>query len=106
MKYSIFCSSILIALISFILTITASEAVADVSQIVARKLRDSGQILPLEKIYELTKKIKSGRVLETELEEKKGVYIYEVELLDVDGLVWELKLDAKTGKLIKLEIED
>jgi len=45
-------------------------------------------------------------VLETELEHKKGMYIYEVELLDAHSQVWEIKLDAKTGKLIKMELED
>ena len=41
-----------------------------------------------------------------ELEKKGGRYIYEVELLNNNDEVWEVKLDAKTGELIKLEIED
>jgi uncharacterized membrane protein YkoI len=45
-------------------------------------------------------------VLETELEQKKGIHIYEIEILDAQSQVWEIKLDAKTGKLIKLELED
>lgn len=76
---------------------------ADISQTTARKLSASGQILPLEAIHTKAKSIKAGKILETELESKKGLYVYEVELLDAHGTVWEIKLDAKTGALIKLE---
>lgn len=83
-----------------------SANAADINQLDARKLRESGHILPLEKITALAKSIKSGSILETELERKGAGYLYEIELLDAKGQVWELKLDAKTGKLIKLESED
>ena len=76
---------------------------ADISQATARRLSASGQILPLESIHTKAKSIKAGKILETELESKKGIYVYEVELLDSQGTVWEIKLDAKTGTLIKLE---
>lgn len=76
---------------------------ADINQATARELRASGQILPLEKIHAKAKKIKIGKILETELESKNGIYIYEVDLLDSEGIVWEVKLNAKTGQLIKLE---
>ena len=42
-----------------------------------------------------------AKLLEAELEEKHGVYIYEVELLATDGVVRELDLEAKTGRLLK-----
>lgn len=79
---------------------------AEINQADVRKLSQSGDILSLEKIIASAKSIKSGKVLETELEREYGKYVYEVELLDAHGQVWELKLDAKTGKLIKLESED
>jgi uncharacterized membrane protein YkoI len=97
---------ILFSVTSTLFILTSPWAVSDEDQAVARKLRASGQILSLEKIYELAKTIKQGEILETELEKKRDRYIYEVELLDKSGQVWEVKLDAKTGKLIKLENED
>jgi uncharacterized membrane protein YkoI len=72
----------------------------------ARKLREAGAILPLEDILSRARAVRAGEVLETELERKKGHYIYEVEILDGQGRVWELKLDAKTGDLVELELED
>lgn len=87
------------------LTVLSSTSVLadDVSQYTARKLVSSGQILPLEEIHEKAQLIKPGKIIETELENKKGKYIYEIELVDDTGLVWELKFDANTGNLIKLE---
>jgi len=90
-------------LVSFLITVNPIVTFAEDSQVLARKLRASGQILSLEIIHEKAKAIKSGKILETELEVKGSQYIYEVELVDDKGLVWEVDLDAKTGKLIKLE---
>jgi uncharacterized membrane protein YkoI len=82
------------------------SAASDIDHVAARKLQESGEILPLEKITERARAEKPGRVLEAELEYKKGRYVYEVEILDERGQVWELKLDARTGNLIKVEIDD
>lgn len=72
----------------------------------ARQLKESGQILPLHKIIEAAQEKQPGRVIEVELKDKGGHYVYEVELLDVNGRVWELLLDAANGTLIKRERED
>jgi uncharacterized membrane protein YkoI len=93
-------------LLAGLVIVNHNQAKADISQKTARQLLSAGKILPLEKITKLAKEIKPGDVLETELEHKKGILIYEVEILDAHSQVWEIKLDAKTGKLIKLELED
>lgn len=98
-----FLAAIILLTSAFFLISNSGNVLADDSQHAARKLRTSGQILSLEKIHEKANLIKPGKILETELENKKGLFIYEIELLDNMGVVWELKLDAKTGKLIKLE---
>lgn len=89
-----------------ILMLGLTRVVADEDYTLAKKLRDSGQILSLEKIVERARAEKPGEVLETELETKHGRYIYEIEILDAKGQVWELKLDAKTGTLVKIERDD
>jgi len=40
------------------------------------------------------------------LEKEDGLYVYELEIVDYSGEVWELELDAKTGELVELENED
>ncbi len=85
-----------------------SSAVASAkdSQSIAKKLQASGEILPLEKIAESAQIIKPGKILEIEFEKNGGRYAYEVEIVDKQGQVWELDMDARTGKLIELEKED
>jgi len=42
-------------------------------------------------------------LLEAELEEEDGIYVYEIELLTTDGVARELELDARDGRLLKDE---
>lgn len=79
---------------------------ADIDSDKARALQQQGAILPLEQIIDVAKKIKAGQVLETELDRDDGRYIYELEILDQQGQVWEIELDAATAELIELENED
>lgn len=72
----------------------------------ARRLQQAGAILPLETIVEKAQAIHPGRILEVELETKRGQYQYEIELIDESGHVWEMKFDSQTGQLLKQELED
>jgi uncharacterized membrane protein YkoI len=71
-----------------------------------RALSQRGDILPLEKIAERARAEKRGKLIDIELEQKKGIWVYEAEILDDAGRVWELKLDARTGELLKMEQDD
>ncbi len=72
----------------------------------ARRLVESGEILALEVVLQKAREIQTGKVLEVELERKKGKRIYEIELLAPDGTVFELKFNAKTGKHLSTEKEN
>lgn len=65
----------------------------------ARELVKSGEILPLEQLLQQFTNGKSSqlRLLEAELKRKKGRLVYELELVDEQGVVRELLFDAKTG---------
>ena len=67
---------------------------------------ESGDILALEVILKKAREIQAGKVLEVELETKKDKKVYEIELLNPDGIVFELKFDARTGKHLSTEKED
>lgn len=71
-----------------------------------RSLQQRGAILPLQQILERARRYHEGRVLETELEQKGERYIYEIELVDDQGQVWELKFDAASGELLKEKQEN
>ncbi|MFZ3280321.1 PepSY domain-containing protein [Pseudomonas sp.] len=68
----------------------------------ALNLRKQGVILPLEQVLQQAMdRYPGAKLLEVELEEKHAVYIYEVELLTVEGVARELHLKADTGELVK-----
>ena len=76
----------------------------DLDQDEALQLRREGRILPLESLLQqVQQRYPGARLLEAELEEEDGLYIYDIELLTADGIARELELDARDGRLIKDE---
>jgi uncharacterized membrane protein YkoI len=72
----------------------------------ARRLRRKGAIVSLETVASAAQRVRPGELLEVELERKRGRYVYEVEILDAEGQVWEMRFDARDGSLLKEEAED
>ncbi len=67
------------------------------------ELLRSGDILPLEKILDIIREQVQGQLLEVELEHDDEQLIYELEVLDKQGVVWEIEIDATTGTILKNE---
>jgi uncharacterized membrane protein YkoI len=42
-----------------------------------------------------------GRILDTELEHEHGAWIYEIKLLDPKGRLYELAIDAHSGRILR-----
>lgn len=96
-------NSFLILPLALLLAATPAAS-RDLDQDEALQLRREGLILPLESLLQQVKQRYPGaRLLEAELEEDDGLYIYEIELLTADGIARELELDARDGRLIKDE---
>lgn len=91
-------------LIATVLALVSMQGLADDQQR-ALQLRESGEILPLEEILVISRKQVDGRILEVELKRKHGVLLYEIKILDINGRVWELKVDASNGTIIEREQE-
>ncbi|MEJ2454492.1 MAG: PepSY domain-containing protein [Candidatus Thiodiazotropha sp.] len=72
----------------------------------ARRLVREGKILPLEQILDGLSQFKSGQILEVEFDDHRQGMRYEIEILDSQGTVWELKVDAVTGEILEQELED
>jgi uncharacterized membrane protein YkoI len=84
--------------------LVASGAGADSDADQARALVEQGAILALEDILPRARAAHDGTLIELELhyEPEHDAYVYEMELLDADGRLWELELDATTGEVIEL----
>lgn len=81
-----------------------SAGARDLDQDEALRLREKGDIAPLDHLVQSAlARYPGATLLEAELEEEDGRYVYEVELLTPDGVVRELELDARDGRLLKDE---
>ncbi len=66
----------------------------------------SGRILPLQQILDRYQRRFGSRLLDLEVEHDGELIVYELEMLQADGRVIELKVDARDGRLLKKEVED
>jgi len=94
------CSIMRVLLAAFLILSPLHIAMADDDHIEARRLLDSGEILPLEVILKNVRQIFPGKVLEVELEKEDQQIVYEVEILGDDGVIKEIYINAKTGRLL------
>ena len=62
-----------------------------------------GEVLPLTKILAIAQEQVPGDIIETELESKRGALVYEIKVLTQSGRVREIKIDARNGKVLKIE---
>jgi len=84
----------------------SSLRVAELKADEVRKLREAGDIIPLETLLQDIRQNYPGRIIEIELDEEHNRYVYELEIVDDEGIVWELYLDAGTGELLERQRED
>ncbi len=85
-------------LLSVLLTGTV---VADSDHDRARRALDAGQVLPLPAILARVAQDYPGRVLEVELEDDNARWIYEIKLVQPDGRMLKLEVDATDARILK-----
>lgn len=67
----------------------------------ARAAVEAGEVLPLPALLARLQRTHPGQVLELELERDDGRWVYEVKLLQADGRLLKLDLDAATGAVLE-----
>ncbi len=72
----------------------------------ARQAVDRGDMLPLEQILARIEARHPGRIVEVELEDEDGLWLYEIEVLTPKGRLIEIELDARTGAILGYEEDD
>jgi len=75
-------------------------------QEIARKALEMKEILPLGTVLAQVESQFTGDVVEIELERKKGLWVYEIEIIGEDGRVRDVDVDGKTGKVITVEFDE
>ena len=95
-----------VLLIAFMLLGPFHTAFADDDYMEAKRLLETGEILPLEDLLKNLRQTFPGKILEIELEREDHQIVYEVELLGKDGIVKEIYINAKTGKVLSIKEDD
>lgn len=90
-----------IVLLAAALAVNGAAAGSDHER--ARRAVEEGRILPLKDILARAQQVNPGEVIEAELEEEDGSFVYEIKLLTNDGRVMKLLYDARTGDLLKAQ---
>jgi uncharacterized membrane protein YkoI len=67
----------------------------------ARRALEAGEIVPLDQILHEVQQRYPGTVVELELTPEAGRWVYEVELLTPDGRLRELRIDAKSKRVLR-----
>ena len=72
----------------------------------ARQAVQAGQVLPLPTVLERLQREMPGQVLEVELEQKRGLWIYEIKLLTPAGQLTKVLLDAQTAQVLRVQARE
>ncbi len=72
----------------------------------ARAAVQAGEVLPLPALLERLHRSFPGQVLDLELEHEQGRWIYEIKLLQPDGQLLKLEVDARTAQVLQVKRKD
>jgi uncharacterized membrane protein YkoI len=104
--------SAMLVLVLAVLALSVGAQARDLDQDEALRLRQAGVILALEQLMQpALGRYPGATLLEAELEETQsagpaGRYIYDIELLTSTGVVRELELDARDGRILQDKEDD
>lgn len=87
--------------VALAMVLASPPVLADSEQDRARAAVQAGKVLPLKTLLERLEREHPGQVLEVELEQDDGRWIYEIKLLQPGGRLVKLELDAASGVLLR-----
>lgn len=93
--------ALILSLVTFTLLALSGPAAADSDQDRARAAAQAGEVLPLKTLLTRLDADHPGQVLEVELEQHDGRWIYEIKLLQPDGRLIKLEVDAATAEVLR-----
>ena len=69
----------------------------------ARHALECGEVMSLADVLVAVRPYISGEIVETEFEKEDGVWVYELKYIDARGRLMEIYVDARTGRILKVE---
>jgi uncharacterized membrane protein YkoI len=98
-------AAVLTAMLLSTLAVSGARASDKADHEQARAAVQAGEVLPLPTLLQKLQRTHPGQVLELELERDDGRWLYEVKLLQANGRLLKLELDASTGQVLKVKRE-
>jgi uncharacterized membrane protein YkoI len=86
-------------------TVTAVPAGADDDEAKDRAIAKAANLITAEEAGEKALAAKGGTITDVDLDRKWKTYYYEVEIVDAQGIEWEIDIDAKTGEVHRIKRE-
>lgn len=96
----------LAAVLGLMLPLAASADSKDADHDRARNALQAGEVMPLKSLLAQLERSHPGQVLEVELEQEHGQWVYEFKLLQANGRLLRLDLDARTGALLRERVRE
>lgn len=96
----------LAAVLGLMLPLAASADSKDADHDRARNALQAGEVMPLKSLLAQVERSHPGQVLEVELEQEHGQWVYEFKLLQANGRLLRLDLDARTGALLRERVRE
>ncbi|MBL8399106.1 MAG: hypothetical protein JNL84_13350 [Candidatus Accumulibacter sp.] len=72
----------------------------------ARQALEAGEVLPLPRILQAVGRDHPGQVIGVELERHRERWIYEIKMLQNDGRLLKLKVDAREATILAVKGRD
>lgn len=69
----------------------------------ARRAVEAGEVLPLRDVLARVEVDYPGQVMELELERDDGLWLYEIKILQSGGVLIELEVDARDGRVLAVK---
>jgi uncharacterized membrane protein YkoI len=73
------------------------------------RLRDAvsrGDVMPLSALQSRLRERFPGEIIGVELDEDDGRFIYEFRVLQVDGRLLDIEMDARNGRVLEVDDDD
>ena len=68
----------------------------------ARQALQQGKVLPLRTVLDQVEREYKGQVIKVEFEHDDGRFLYELRVLQADGRVLKVKINAVNGKILSV----
>jgi uncharacterized membrane protein YkoI len=66
----------------------------------------TGAVLPLAEVLARLAQTHPGDVIEVELDDEDGIVVYDLDIVTPDGRLLEIEINAATGAVLDVEIDE